>query len=114
MAGRNPAQVRSASQEKEIANRLGGRATLASGALDQKGDVQVKGVLRVEAKTTSKQSFRVTRDMLRKIEQAALPNNELPAMEIEFLDGKGEAIGSVCVVPTYVLEMIGAWKGNQK
>ncbi len=48
--------------------------------------------------------------MVRKIEEAALPTNELPALVIEFLDGKGKPVAELCVVPKYVLEMIGAWR----
>lgn len=104
------AQRRAPQQEEEIAKRLGGRTTLASGALDQKGDVEVKNVVRLEAKTTQKKSFSVTREMVRKIEEAALGANALPVVEIEFLDDDGEPVSSVCVVPKYVLEMIcGEW-----
>lgn len=100
---------RSRSQEKELAYRVGGKTTPASGALDVKGDVRVKGVMRIEAKTTQHKSFSLTREMLRKIEDAGLASGELPAMEIEFHD-KGKPVYRVAVVPVYVLEMMGLWK----
>lgn len=106
----HPSRLRSPQQEKEVAVRIGGQRTIASGALDTKGDVRKRGVCRIETKTTGKQSFSVTLEMVRKIEEAALPTNELPALVIEFLDGKGKPIAELCVVPKYVLEMIGAWR----
>jgi hypothetical protein len=105
--------ARSRLQEKELAKRVGGQRTVASGALDVKGDVRLKRVLRIEAKTTSKESFRVTTEMLGKIETAALASNELPAFVVEFTDARGKVRGSVAVVPLYVLEMMGAWKEGQ-
>ena len=103
----HPARRRSRQQEKDIAKRIGGHATLASGALDVKGDVRKRKVIRIEAKTTTKDSFRVTKETIRKIEDAALASDEMPAIEVEFLDGAGKPVMSVAVVPTYVLELIG-------
>lgn len=42
--------------------------------------------------------------MIHKVENAALPNDELPAIVIEFLDENGEPEHEVAVVPMYVLE----------
>ena len=92
---------RSREQEKEAAARLGGRITKASGAgAFEKGDVRVKGLLRVEAKTTKHKSFSVTGEMLDKIEQQAVMAGEFPAMEIEIEGGARR----VYVVPTWVLD----------
>ena len=46
--------------------------------------------MRIEAKTTKNKSFSVTRDMIRKIEDAALTNNEIPVMVIEFINEQGK------------------------
>lgn len=62
------------------------------------------GLYRVEAKTTKHSSFRVTLDMVAKIEEAALAHNELPVIIIEFLDDAGRPIKEVAVVPTYALD----------
>ena len=104
--------ARSRRQEKDLAKRIGGQTTIASGALDVKGDVRKKGILRIEAKTTSKASFSVTREMIQKIEDAALPAGEFPAIEIEFTDMFGKSLHKVAVVPVYVLELMGGWRGN--
>ena len=97
---------RAPKQEQSLAKRLQGSRTPASGAGDVKGDVRVKRVLRVEAKTTKNASFSVTRDMVRKIEEAAASGAELPAIVVEFTDGFGRKQGEVAVVPLYVLDEI--------
>ena len=92
---------RSKVQEKEAASRLGGRVTKASGAgAFEKADVRVKGILRVEAKTTKHSSFRVTSELIDLIEQQAAIAGEYPAMEIEIEGGARR----VYVVPSWVLE----------
>ena len=107
-----PSVQRSREQEDDLAFRVGGRKTIASGALDVKGDVRKKRVVRIEAKTTKNKSFSVTREMLRKIEEAAMGADELPAFVVEFNDN-GKAVASVAIVPIWVLEMMGVWKEQQ-
>ena len=94
--------ARAPKQEKELAQRLGGRRVPGSGCGLQKGDVRVKGVVRVEAKTTARSSFSVTAELLDKIESAALGAGEIPAMVIELEGGKRE----VAVLPVWALEML--------
>lgn len=93
-------------QEKQLAQRLGARTVKGSGVGAEKGDVRLKGVLRIEAKCTKNKSFSVTREMVEKIENAALGAGEVPAIVIEFLDEKGNPVHELAVVPTYVLEMV--------
>lgn len=64
----------SGKQEKRMAKDLGGRIQPASGAMpNAKSDVRVVGVVRGEAKYTSKTSYSLKRDELRKIiEEAGL------------------------------------------
>lgn len=102
----HPSYRRSKQQEKELAGRLGGKRTVASGSKDEKGDVRLKRVIRLEAKTTKNKSFSVTLDMIRQIEDAALASDEMPIIVIEFNDGKGKKIKEVAVVPMYVLDLI--------
>lgn len=97
---------RAPKQEKELARRIEGRTTKASGSKEEKGDVRKPGVLRIEAKTTKYKSFSITIEMVEKIEQAALTCDELPCLVIEFNDGKGKRLKEVCVVPSYILDMI--------
>jgi len=101
---------RSHNQETEIANEIGGRKTLASGALDEKGDVRIKGVVRIEAKTTQHKSFSVTREMIHKIEEAAVAFGEIPVIVVEFQNKNAQPTDSVCIVPRWALEMITKWK----
>jgi hypothetical protein len=93
-------------QEKSLAKRFGGIKTPASGAKVKKGDVQVKDLVRIEAKTTSADSFRVTKEMLRKIQNAGLGSSELPVMVIEFLGPRGKSEGELAVLSITDLEML--------
>lgn len=108
--GNTRSHKRSKGQEESLAQRLGGRRTPASGAKSEKGDVRVKGIVRIEAKTTKNKSFSVTLEMIRKIEEAALASAEMPAMVIEFINELGQPIAEVAVVPTYVLQSLGSLK----
>jgi hypothetical protein len=106
--GRSPSHMRSKKQEKELSVRLSATLTPASGAKALKGDLRQKGVVRIEAKTTKNKSFSVTLDMIRKIEEAALPYDEMPVIVIEFNDGNGRKVAEVAVVPMYALDILGA------
>ena len=97
---------RSPKQESELADRLGGGVVKGSGCGDIKGDVRLQGVARIECKTTTKKSFSVTREMLDKIEDAAVMAGEVPAMVVEFIDEKGKPQGELAIVPTYVLDTL--------
>jgi Holliday junction resolvase len=100
------AYQRSRKQEAEVAGRVGGKPTPASGAKAVKGDVQLKRVVRIECKTTANKSFSVTRDMLHKIEDAALSGGEVPAIVVEFVNKAGKPIGAVVVMPEWALDLI--------
>lgn len=99
--------LRAPKMEKELAKRTGGKITPGSGNKDVKGDVRVRKVARIEAKTTKNKSFSVTLDMIEKIEHAALSADELPVIVIEFNDGNGKRLKQVAVVPVYVLDTLG-------
>lgn len=103
----SPAHRRSPKQESMLAKRGKGKLTPGSGNKTHKGDViKYNGIFRIEAKCTNNKSFSVTRDMIKKIEDAALPAGELPAIIIEFIDGRGRPTQEIAVVPTYVLDSI--------
>jgi len=103
---RTPAHNRAPIQESETAERLGGRVVRGSGCGSEKGDARVEGVIRVENKTTRAKSFSVTREMIAKIESAALSAGEVPALEVEFLDQNGKPVSSVSLIPNWALEML--------
>lgn len=103
---KTPSHNRAPKQEKSLAGRLGGNTVKGSGCGFEKGDVRIKGVARIEAKCTKNKSFSVTREMVEKIENAALNSGELPAMVIEFLDEHGNPTHELAVVPTYVLDIL--------
>lgn len=104
----NASYRRSRKQERELAGRLGGNRTPASGSGPEKGDVRLRGIMRIEAKTTMHKSFSVTLDMVNKIEEAALACGEIPIIAIEFNDGKSKMLKQVAVVPMYVLDLLKA------
>lgn len=97
---------RSKKQERDLARHTGGKLTPASGARAVKGDVRVKGIMRIEAKTTKNKSFSITQEMLDKIEEAAISAGEMPVIVVEFIDTEGRPIREVAVCPTYVLNSI--------
>ncbi len=97
--GLTPSHARARDQEKSVAKRVGGRRTKRSGAGDEKGDVRLNGKLRIECKTTKHSSFRVTTDMIDKIEDAACSAGELPVIEIELEGGKRKCL----VLPEWAL-----------
>lgn len=108
----HPAQNRAPQHEAQAARRLGGHVVKGSGSGFTKGDVRVPGVLRLECKTTSADSFRLTREIVRKIEDATAGTNELPCVEVEFLNAKGEREAAVCVMPSWALEMLTGGKAD--
>lgn len=97
---------RAPKQEKEIAALTKGRLTPRSGAGDVKGDVRLKGIARIECKTTKNKSFSVTLDMVEKLEMEAALSGELPVFVIEFIDHNGKKIKDLAVCPSYVLETL--------
>lgn len=106
--------ARSPVQEKELADRIGGRLVRGSGCGNEKGDARLEGVIRLEAKTTMNKSFSVTRDMVKKIEMEAISCNELPVLVVEFLSKEGRPIGEFAVCPTWVLDILKCYKGSKE
>ncbi len=100
------AHKRAPQQERELSKRIGGAVVRGSGCGNEKGDVRVKGVLRIEAKTTSRASFSVTRKMIQKIQTAAVSCGESPAIIVEFLSAEGKPELEVAVVPVWVLNSL--------
>ena len=95
--------IRWKKQEKEIADKIGGKVSKASGAGGyQKADVRKFGVVRVECKSTSKKSFRVDEKMIDKLESDCFGANEIPVIAVEILNGKRK----VYVIPDYALDML--------
>lgn len=95
--------VRSRKQEKEIAHKIGGRVVHRSGAGDEKGDVRVRRLVRIEAKTTKHKSFSVTKAMYDKIDEAATMTGEYPVIAVEF-NTEGQAGATLAILPMYALE----------
>jgi len=100
------AHVRSSKQETELASRLGGKRVKGSGCGFDKGDVRIRGLALIEAKTTERKSYTLTREVARKIEDAATSGGEVPMIAIEFIDSKGKPEHRLVVMPMWALEML--------
>lgn len=86
--------------EKGIAERVKGRRTTGSGNKFEKGDVRAYGVTRIEHKATQHKSFRVTVEMLEKLEYAGRGCDEIPILVVDFLNERGKTMGhEIAVVP---------------
>ena len=106
---------RSKKQERKLAKRLNGaRQITGSGNKIIKGDLRIHGIARIEAKTTQKASFSITREMVVTLAQAAYACDELPIIVVEFLDKQGNPISELAVVPTIGLfELLNAATENR-
>lgn len=100
LTGQTPSHARSKEQEKETALRVGGKQVHRSGAGLVKGDVRVKGVARIENKTTKNKSFSITTELLDKLENAVAGAREIPFMQIEINSGTHKFV----VIPDMYLE----------
>lgn len=104
LAGNTPSHQRAPVMEKELAVRFGGRLVRGSGSGSEKGDVRVEKLIRIEAKATKHGSFSITRNMVEKIENAALPSGEVPVIIVEFLDDAGKVLHELAVLPTWAVQ----------
>ncbi len=86
--GQSAAHVRAPRQEKEAAELIRGRTTPGSGAGHQKGDARRRKLVRVECKATTNASFRVTEEVIQKLQAAVFGADEVPVIEVEINVGK--------------------------
>lgn len=100
--GPTPSHARAKVQEAKLAKRIGGKVTPGSGSKYQKGDVRLRGIVRVECKTTKNKSFSVTTDLIDKLDAAVFGSDELPMFEIELNSGTHRAV----VLPGHAMDMI--------
>ncbi len=104
----SPSHIRAKKQEREVAKRLGAKLVSRSGAGDEKGDVRLRRVARIECKTTGKKSFPLTLALVAKLEDA-VTDAEVSVLVVEFNDA-GKPLGSLAVIPLYLLEEFCEWK----
>jgi hypothetical protein len=102
MQGQSRAHARAPYQERELAKATGGRVTPGSGNKNQKGDVRLKGFVRIECKTTIHASYSVTAATLRKLDDAVVGAGEVPILLVELELGKTKMV----VMPEYALELV--------
>ena len=100
--GMTPSHARARTQEKRVAERIGGALTRGSGSGNEKGDARLKGVVTIECKTTKARSFSVTPEILDKLEAATFGSGEIPILQVELELGKRKAI----VMPDWALDLV--------
>ena len=87
MIAATPSHARSRAQEIEMAKRVGGKTIHRSGAGLVKGDVRLKGIARIENKTTKYASYGVSVETINKLDDAVAGTDELPILQVELLLG---------------------------
>ena len=85
--------------EKEIAEDIGGHTTKGSGSGNEKGDVRVDGLFRVECKCTKNKSYSLKLETLQKIEEESLSSGETPLLNLRFIDDVGNKKAGYYLVP---------------
>lgn len=100
------AQRHSIVQEKRVADSIGGQTIKGSGRGVIKGDSRKKGFVRVENKCTANKSFSVNKEMIEKIESAALLAGEIPVIQVDLLTKQGSIDCSFLLLPTHALASI--------
>lgn len=93
--------------EADTTERVSGILVHRSGAGSVKGDVRLKGVARIECKQTARRSFSVNEAMIDKIEDAAVPANEIPIIRVQLGNGR-----SVWIIPEWAGEGLVAAQGD--
>jgi len=102
-------------QEIDLAEDLGGKVQLNSGAtVGGKGDVRVKGEFRVEAKFTAADSFKLNIHELSKIAEEC-EGSEKPLFVVDFLDKHTKKLKERFAILTYdqLRELIDAARNNR-
>ncbi len=100
------AQRHSPKQEARTAKEFGGHVTIGSGNKHMKGDVRIPGLARIENKCTSKKSFSITIDMIKKLRDNAIGYGEIPIIQIDFIDSDGKVLEQVAVAPQKLIEAL--------
>jgi hypothetical protein len=84
--------------EKEIAKLIGGKTTKASGSGYTKGDIRTD-LLFVEVKQTNAKSFRVTDQLMNKLDKDSFGSNKIPVICVQLGTGR-----TFYVLPDYSFE----------
>jgi hypothetical protein len=101
-------KVRSDRHEKNAANKVNGRTTLASGALPfDKGDVK-NSLLRMECKTTEKKSIVLKRALLLKI-QRETEMGKIPVFNVQFEHPTGD-LNYYVLDEGWFLQLLDLWE----
>ncbi len=102
--GSTSAHRYSGRQEKAAADLIGGRTTPGSGNGYQKGDARRRRLVRIECKCTSHASFRVTREIMDKLQEGVFGSGEVPILQVDMLDFDGEKNDRFYVLSEWAME----------
>ena len=89
--------------EKDLARKMGGKQTPASGASGMKGDIHLESFM-IECKSTSTDTLSIKREWLLKVAREALSAGKTPALALTFTDddGKTKQMGDWVAIPQYL------------
>lgn len=93
--------------ERKATNRLKVRGTIASGAFDDKGDIDY-GDLLIDSKATIHESISLKREMLRKITKEGEGKSKVGVILLQFVNSEGDVKpnGSWCVMPEFMMRRL--------
>ena len=66
----------------------------------------MNGVFRIECKTTQQKSYSLTRETFYKLASVASATGEIPIMDIEFLNERGNVECNLAVLPLEALKKL--------
>lgn len=102
--------------ESRAATRLKVRQTIASGAFNDKGDIDY-GDLLIDSKSTIHESISLKREMLKKITKEGEGKGMVGVILLQFVnpDGTNKPNGSWCVMPEFMMRrLMEGYSGEEK
>ena len=109
---RNLNKTKSDRHEKQAAKKIRGRQTMASGALSfSKADV-FNDLVRMECKTTEKQSYSVKKELLLKV-AGETEHGKIPVFNIQF-EGTSSNLNYYIIDEGWFLELLELWRNNNE
>lgn len=100
------AQDYSLVQEENTAKKFNGYKTTGSGNKGMTGDVRIASVARIENKSTTKKSYSIKLDLIKKLENNVIGYDEIPFVQVDFIDEEKNLLGQVAVIPMKLMEML--------
>lgn len=93
-------------QEAGLVSSINARLVKASGSGYEVGDVRVKGVIRIDCKSTINNSYSLKAETMEHLQMAAMQDGEVPALQLDFLTTDGEVEQRLAIIPLWALEQL--------